>query len=154
MNMKRNFLLALLLVMTVFIGARSAEAEIKVTVRNNRSHNISIASRWDGFDADFHSRGWFTVNAGQSRTITLSEVRYHLTFKGFGFYAIGGGTTWRGNNDNGIRGWIHPREAFRLSTDNDGDVTNPVRGMERVLFRRVNLRGSGADGTATLTFNP
>jgi hypothetical protein len=153
---------SVMLAAAVLIGVLSvsrAEAWVKITVKNNRSHNMSLAFRWDGFDADYHSRGWFTVNAGQTRTITLDEVTYGLTARDFGYYAIGGGSTWKGNNDNGIYGWFHPKEAFRLSTDNDGKVENPKSGMQRVLFRRLNLKHSGAandsaNGTASLTFNP
>ena len=153
-NMKWKVILALSLAVAVFICASSAEAEITITVRNNRSHNISIAFRWDGFDAN-HSRGWFTVNAGQSRTITLNDVVYALTAQGFGYYATGGGSTWRGNNDNGLYGWIHPREAFRFAFFGD-EVKNPKSGMQKVLYRRINLRETGntrEDATATLTFN-
>ena len=154
--MKWKAVLALsILVFVGIIGASSAEAEIKITIRNNRSHNMSIAFRWDGFDEN-HSRGWFTVNAGQSRTITLSEVVYALTSGGFGYYAIGGGSTWRGNDDNGRYGWIHLREAFRFTFFGD-EVENPKSGMQKVLYRRVNLTETGnsrENGTATLTFNP
>ena len=154
-NMRLKVILALSLAVAVFIGASCAEADIKITIRNNRSHNMSFAFRWDGFDMDYHSRGWFTVNAEQSRTITISEAVYALTSSGFGYYATGGGSTWRGNDSNGLSGWIHPREAFRLSTDNDGDVVQPVSGMQRVLFRRIDLtRESQEDGRATITFNP
>ena len=157
-NMKWKSVLALLLAVAIFAVASRADAWVKVTVRNNRSHNLSIAFRWDGFDgSESGNKGWFTVNAGQSRTITLDDAVASLTMEKFGYYATGGGSAWRGNNETGIGGWIHPRNAFDITTDVDGKVENAVSGMEQVLFRRVNLSKTGdrnMDATATLTFNP
>jgi hypothetical protein len=154
-NMKWKVVLALSLAVVVLFGV-SVEAAVSITIKNNRNHNMSFAFTWDGFDEDY-SRGWYNVKAGETRTITLSEVNYSLTRLGFGFYATGGGNTWKGKSDDEKRlGWIHPKEAFKFTYYSE-EVVNPKSGMQKVVFRAINLKPKGEDGqngTASLTFNP
>jgi hypothetical protein len=159
-NMKWKSILALFLAVAIFIGVPRAEANVKITIKNNRPHNMSFAFRWAGFDGEMSgNKGWHNVKAGETKTFTMSEAIYGLTSTAFGYYATGGGNIWKGNNDNGIYGWIHPKNAFNISTNIDGGVENPVSGMQKVLFRVINLKKTGdprdtRDGAATLTFNP
>ena len=162
-NMKWKVVFAVFLAAAIFIGVfgvSSAEAEVKITIRNNRSHNMSFAFRWAGFDP-YYSKGWYRVNAGETRTITLSQPNIPLSRDSFGYYAMGGGSAWRGNNNDGFEGWIHPTEAFEFEFFPGDNPTQPKSGMQKVFFRKVNLRGTGEKdqwgaekGAATLTFNP
>jgi hypothetical protein len=152
MNMGRKFSLALFLAMAVFIAAPRAEAEIKVTIKNNRSHSMSFAFCWAGFDTpDDRRSGWYNVNAGETRTITLKDAVYALTAQGFGYYAKGGGGVWSGRtNDERRLVIIHPTSAF------SGHPDNPISGGERVYFRYIKLTAAAnrQDGSVSLTFNP
>ena len=158
MNMKRNLILALLLAAAIFIGASCANAEVKVTIKNNRSHNLSFAFCWAGFDYEYDvSKGWYNVKAGESRTITFKDAVYALTSENFGYYAYGtpkGGKTlyWKGKDDDEyMKFYIHKSEAFT------GNHDDPISGGQKVSFRRVKLTEKGdsrEDGSATLTFNP
>ena len=159
--MKRNFIFfiaALSLAAIILIGAPRADAEIKVTIKNNRSHTISLAFCWSGFDyEDDVSKGWYNVKAGETRTITLKDAQYHFTAESFGYYAKGtpaGGKTlyWKGKDDNEyMQFYIHPSESFTGSHD------TRISGGQKVAFRNVSLKETGnsrTDGSASLTFNP
>ena len=159
MIMKRNFIFALPLVAAVFIGALRADAAITITVNNNRSHNLSLAFCWAGFDYDDDiSKGWYIVKSKETRKITLKDAQYHFTAQNFGYYAKGtpkGGKTtyWSGKDDDSeyMAFYIHQSEAFTGSHD------TPIKGGEKVHFRHVKLKETGnsrTDGSATLTFNP
>jgi len=148
--MKRKLVfLALFLVMAVFMAAPRAEAEIKITIKNNRPHNLSLAFCWRGMDEpDDRRAGWYTVKAGETRTITFKEAISSLTMDGFGFYAEGGGSAWGGDLKQVN---IHPKNSFK------GHPDDHIKGGQRVGFRKVNLKKVGnanTDATATLTFNP
>ena len=162
-NMKWKVFFSAFLAAAVFFGifgVSGAEAEVKVTIKNNRSHNMSFAFRWAGFDP-YHSKGWWTVKAGETRTITIQTVM-QMSSGSFGYYATGGGSTWRGNNDTGREGWIHPKESFEFEFFPDDNPGNPKSGMQKVLFRPFEPKrgapnpklGGGDRGSATLTFNP
>jgi len=129
-----------------------SDAAVSITIRNNRSHDMSFAFRWSGFDSPQDRRaGWYVVRAGQSRTLTFNSAVYALTSTDFGYYATGGGSVWRGTAENGLPVTIHPRNAF------EGHPNGRIEGGQRVFFRRINLTEVGdrrEDGRATLTFNP
>ncbi len=140
------FLLAL---MCVAVFSSTAHAEIKVTVKNNRSHTLSLAFRWAGFDMpDDIVSGWYNVPAGQTKTFKF-DVAYQMTAQDFGYYAQGGGSVWGGGK---LSGWINPKSKFR------GNPHEMPSGMKEVGYRHLKLkRGPGEDsayGSATLTFNP
>ena len=135
-------------------GASRAEAWIKITLKNNRSHNIAVAFCWSGFDyADDQRKGWYVVKPDESRVITLKDAVAAMTWDGFGFYAQGTSkngrkVTWSGSLKQVI---IHPTKAF------SGHPDDPIQGGTRVGFRKVNLKRVGdsrTDAVATLTFNP
>gem|GEM_PF-2111314 len=114
---------------------------INITLNNNRSHSISFAFCWSGFDSEDDRRmGWFNVNAGESTTVTL-PAHPALTRDTFGYYAQGGGYTWAGDMRQVI---IDPQNVF------DGHPDDPIAGGKKVGFRKVNVN---ENGTATLTFN-
>ena len=139
MNMKRNlvfFITALSLAVAIFIGAPRADAEIKVTIKNNRSHNLALAFCWSGFDyEDDVSKGWYNVKGGETRTITFKDAQYHFTADSFGYYAKGtpaGEKTlyWSGKDDNEYMGfYIHQTQAFTGSHD------TRISGGQKVYFR-------------------
>ncbi|MDR1622939.1 MAG: hypothetical protein LBS00_11245 [Synergistaceae bacterium] len=87
--------LVLAAALTVSFSA-PAETAVTVAIRNNRSHNMSFAFRWTGFDDDNRS-GWYTVKAGETRTIMFKDVVYVFTSPDFGYYATGGGRVWPGS---------------------------------------------------------
>jgi len=146
-----------LFVLTALLAAHCAsraEAWIKITLKNNRSHNIAVAFCWSGFDYDDDRRkGWYVVRPDESRVITLADAVSAHTWEDFGFYAQGtlGNEKiirWAGDMKQVI---IHPSKAF------DGHPEDPIRGGVAVEFRKVNLKKVGdrnMDATATLTFNP
>ncbi|MCL1940607.1 MAG: DUF1036 domain-containing protein [Synergistaceae bacterium] len=157
MKTKMKFILAAVVFIfaVCFVSAR-ADAAIKVTIKNNRSHSISFAFCWAGFDYDDDvSKGWYTVKAGETKSFTFKDAVYPLTSENFGYYAKGtpkGKKTlyWRGegNNDH-MKFYIHQSEAFT------GSHNKQIRGGEKVQFRKMTLKRTGdTDGTATLTFNP
>ena len=116
---------------------------ITITVNNYRSHIISIAFCWAGFDAEDDRRlGWYNVNPGESKTFPIVEADYRLTSGSFGFYAMGGGNVWSGNLRNVV---IHKSKAF------DGNPDDPIEGGETVGFQKIELSENGA---ATLNFAP
>ena len=134
--------------------ASRAEAWIKITLKNNRSHNIAVAFCWSGFDyPDDQRKGWYVVKPDESRVITLKDAVAAMTWDGFGFYAQGTSkngrkVTWSGSLKQVI---IHPTKAF------SGHPDDPIQGGTRVGFRKVNLKRVGdsrTDAVATLTFNP
>lgn len=132
----------------------AAEALIKITLNNKRSHSVAVAFCWSGFDfPDDQRKGWYVVKAGESRVITLKDAVAAMTWDGFGFYAQGTSkngrkVTWSGSLKQVI---IHPTKAF------SGHPDDPILGGTRVGFRKVNLKRVGdsrTDAVATLTFNP
>jgi hypothetical protein len=144
-----------------FFVADQAEATVKVTVKNNRSHNLSIAFCWAGFDLpDDTSKGWYNIKAGESKTITIREAVYALTAQGFGYYATGttkDGKTivWSGKSSDDRRKeyWIHPKKSFTGQSVSNGE---PISGGKKVDFRALKLKKTGStneDATATITFN-
>jgi uncharacterized membrane protein len=158
-NMKWKFVLALSLAAAFFIGSARAEATITITVKNNRSHNLSMAFCLAGFDYGYDvSNGWYNVKAGESRTLTFKDAKYHFTAEGFGYYAKGtpqGGKTlyWKGKDgDEYMEFYIHPSKAFTGSHD------DPIEGGQKVAFRKIKLTRIGDEdsenGKATITFNP
>lgn len=132
----------------------AAEAWIKITLNNNRSHSIAVAFCWSGFDfPEDQRKGWYVVKPDESRVITLGDAIASLTWDGFGFYAQGTmrngkKVIWSGDMLDVI---IHPTKAF------SGHPDDPIRGGIAVGFRKVNLKRVGnqnTDAVATLTFNP
>ncbi len=132
----------------------AAEAWIKITLKNNRSHNIAVAFCWSGFDYAYDQRkGWYVVKPNDSRVITLANAVAQMTSEDFGFYAQemlknGKKITWSGDMKNVI---IHPTKAF------EGHPDDPIRGGKRVGFRKLKLKKVGdenTDAVATLTFDP
>ena len=132
----------------------AAEALIKITLKNNRSHNIAVAFCWSGFDfPDDQRKGWYVVKPDESRVITLADAVAAMTMDEFGFYAQGTlkngkKVIWSGDMKNVI---IHPTKAF------SGHPDDPIKGGARVGFRKVNIKKVGdsqTDAVATLTFNP
>ena len=156
--MKKHLAMLVILAAVFALAASVSEAAVSVTVKNNRSHNMSFAFCWQGFDMpDDMSKGWYNVKAGETRTITFKDVVYALTAQGFGYYATGtpkGGKklTWAGKGgDELMEYYIHPKESFTGSRD------EPIEGGQKVPFRKVKLKETGSDrtdGSATLTFNP
>ena len=146
-----------LFVLTALLAAHCAsraEAWIKITLKNNRSHNIAVAICWSGFDyPDDQRKGWYVVKPDESRVITLKDAVAAMTWDGFGFYAQGTSkngrkVTWSGSLKQVI---IHPTKAF------SGHPDDPIQGGTRVGFRKVNLKRVGdsrTDAVATLAFNP
>ena len=139
------------------LGVSSAEAEVKVTVKNNRSHTLSFAFRWNDVDVGYYCKGWYNVKAGETRTITIGAAP---TLGGIGYYAKGGGSTWMGNDNGSIAGFINANQPFEThSWDREG--SNPdhsVGDMQRALYRPLNVTASQHDpmgtGSASFTFNP
>ncbi len=135
-------------------GASRAEAWIKITLKNNRSHNIAVAFCWSGFDyADDQRKGWYVVQPNDSRVINLANATSSMTWEDFGFSAQGTlrngkKIRWSGDMKQVI---IHPSKAF------DGHPEDPIAGGKKVGFRKLNLKKVGdanTDAVATLTFNP
>jgi len=145
----RKIIAALFLTASILTGAPRADADVTITVINNLPHTMSLAFCWAGFDdPDDGKRGWFNVETGQTRVITLGEVSYRLSSESFGYYAQGGQTAWGGNLRQVV---IDPKKAFR------GHPDDPIEGGITVGFRKVNLKDGdedGDNGIATLTFNP
>jgi hypothetical protein len=150
----KKFALAVCVFTTALCFSAKADAEVKITIKNNRSHNLSLAFRWAGFDTPDDKRsGWYTVKAGESRTITFEDAVYALTAEDFGYYATGGGKVWQGSADDERPHpvIIHPKKKF------SGHPEDPISGGKKVYFRHVSLKetdGSRENGSATLTFNP
>ena len=152
-RMGRVLCLFLAVVALVTLLSVQADAAVKITIKNNRSHTLSFAFCWAGMDYEYDvSKGWYNVKAGESRTMTFSDAQYSFTSSNFGYYATGGGSTWRGENDSSgyMTFWINPTKAFTGSHDNS------ISGGKKVVFRKINLKrtGDSQDASATLTFNP
>ena len=134
--------------------ASSSLAAVKITVQNNRSHSLSFAFCWAGFDKPDDRRiGWYTVNAGESKTFTFNDAQYALTAQDFGYYAMGGGKVWTGKADDErpLPVIIHLKRAFK------GNPEDPIDGGRKVYFRHIKLKETSDDkvnGSGTLTFNP
>jgi hypothetical protein len=150
----KKFALAVCVFTVASCFSAKADAVIKITVKNNRDHNLSLAFRWAGFDTPDDKRsGWHTVKAGESRTITFKDAVYALTAQDFGYYATGGGKVWQGsaNDERPNPVIIHPKNKF------DGHPEDPISGGKQVYFRHVKLKqtdDSRENGSAALTFNP
>ena len=143
-------LFALLLVVCF---AAVSDAAVKITVKNNRDHTLSLAFRWSGLDWENDRRfGWRNVKAGETKTFTFEDAIYVMTSESFGYYAQGGKKVWAGKASDEYMGVIiNPKSAF------GGHPDDPINGGKKVYFRRVNLKETGnsrVDGSATLTFNP
>ena len=154
LNLYRRYVIAVALLLAVASHAGTAEALVKVTLNNNRSHKVFVAFCWLGFDyKDDRRIGWYPVEAGQSRVINLGEAVSSLTKSGFGFYAMGTMKNgkkvyWSGDMKNVI---IHPSKPF------DGHPDAPIKGGIEVGFRQMKLRKVGdnnTDAVGTLNFNP
>ena len=91
LNFFRRYIIAVaLLVAVACLAGSAAEAWVKVTLNNNRSHKIFVAFCWSGFDLEDDRRiGWYPVDPGQSREINLGSAVSSLTMDQFGFYAMG-----------------------------------------------------------------
>ena len=150
----RKFVLFFCVFAAALSFTESSCAAVKITIQNNRDHNLSLAFRWAGFDTpDDRRSGWYTVKSGESKTFNFEDAVYALTEQDFGFYATGGGKTWRGSpeDERPLPVIIHPKQAFQ------GGPDDPVDGGKKVFFRHINLKETGndrKDGSATLTFNP
>lgn len=115
---------------------------VAITIKNNRSHKMYFAFCWSGYDYSEDERaGWYSVEAGQSRTVKIGNT-YVAGTDGFGYYATGGGSTWEGDFRTVI---IHQKKTF------EGHPDDPMEGGEHVGFRKVTVK---EDRTANLTFNP
>ncbi|MDI9387810.1 MAG: hypothetical protein QM441_01130 [Synergistota bacterium] len=155
LNFFRRYIIAVaLLVAVACLAGSAAEAWVKVTLNNNRSHKIFVAFCWSGFDLEDDRRiGWYPVDPGQSREINLGSAVSSLTMDQFGFYAMGTMSngkkvTWSGDLRRVI---IDPKNPF------DGHPDDPVRGGVEAGFRQLALTKVGdrnMDAVATLTFNP
>lgn len=164
-NLKWCYVFGLLIVSLAVagFGTPHAEAAVKITIKNNRSHNLALAFGWSNMDT-YQAKGWYTVKAGETRTITLKDVISSFTMDGFSYYAKGGGSTWAGKTGDDLQFWIHPTQAFDLvqSPSSSDDFFNlkldePVEGTKKVYFRRIALKKTGdrnTDARATLTFSP
>ena len=147
---RKLFAAVLMAVLAVVQCVSTAEAKIKVTVNNKRSHRVAVAFCWDGFDMhDDRRSGWYIVQPGQSRVVTLKNAVYALTSQGFGYYAQGRHkgkkVVWKGNFRSVI---IHPSKKF------SGHPDAPIQGGIKVGFRKLKLRCTSdnrMDGAATLT---
>ncbi|MDD2452660.1 MAG: hypothetical protein PHI81_03235 [Synergistaceae bacterium] len=134
--------------------ASSSLAAVKITVQNNRSHSLSFAFCWAGFDIPDDRRiGWYNVKAGESKTFTFKDADYPLTAQDFGYYATGGGKVWSGKADDErpLPVIIHLKRAFK------GHPEDPIDGGKKVYFRHINLKQASndpANGSATLNFKP
>lgn len=126
----------------------AAEAKVSITIKNNRSHSLSFAFRWAGFDMpDDTVKGWYNVPAGATKTFTFSDAVYALTSDSFGYYATGGKKVWKGD----LKGWVSSSgKAF------SGNPDEPPSDAKSVGFRKITLKAGSSreDGSATLTFNP
>ena len=154
MVMKNFKLPVLLLVMTCavfFTAPASFAAEAEVTINNKINSNVFVALCWTKWTNDAEGvmwkKGWFKVEPGKSRTITVQGVKHE---DDMGYYAEsspGGGEKkliWRGNEQNfALYGDIHPTKAFDTA-----DCS--IDGGEAVRFRYINLKKSGDIFTATL----
>jgi opacity protein-like surface antigen len=142
----------LAVLLAVCFAAASADAAIKITIKNNRNHNMTFAFRWSGFDLpDDRRSGWYNVPSGESKTFTFKDADYFLTAQDFGYYATGGGKVWQGKSgdERPLDVIINPNGKF------SGHPDDPITGGKKVFFRHVALKETGAnDATATLTFNP
>jgi hypothetical protein len=155
----KKFLVSLLLVLLIVVCvASTSDAIVKITIKNNRNHDLSLAFRWlglSGFNEEAKRSGWYGVKAGESRTITFEDAEWYLTGGEFGYYATGGGKVWAGksSDEDPLKVIIHPKGKF------DGHPDAPIKGGKVVYFRHVNLKltnESNPQGpsAATLTFNP
>jgi uncharacterized membrane protein len=155
MTKKRTLAISITIFAVAFmvcLSAAPSDAAVKITIKNNRSHDMWLSFCWAGLDhEDDVSKGWYTVKAGESRTITFKDAIYALTSENFGYYATGGKYTWSGNTGSEyMTFWIHPKNAFTGSHD-------PISGGEKVEFKTLNLKSTSdnrEDGAGTLTFNP
>ena len=150
----RKYVIAVALLLAATCSVQPAEAWIKITLNNNRSHKIFVAFCWAGFDYDDDRRiGWYPVEAGQSREINLGSAISSLTMDEFGFYAMGTRENgkkvyWSGDLKNVM---INPSKSF------DGHPDTPINGGVEVGFRQMKLRKVGdnnTDAVGTLNFNP
>jgi uncharacterized membrane protein len=146
----RKFILAclVLVMMAAVFGAGSAEAEIKVTFVNKTDRTVSVATGVE--DAALGTTGWYIIQPGKSRTVTVANRSAGLTeYEMFGYYAMGkkkGAKTvyWRGD---WREGYIHPTKSFE-------DVYDGGDGFQTVRFRLISTGGWKINGdNATKTVN-
>jgi hypothetical protein len=178
-------ILAAFVFAAVILGAAGclsvrAEAAVEVTVTNNRTKDIRLAFAWTTADWEEHvySKGWYSVKAGTTTTVSLADVvyskfkklepndkYYHQYFHPkngcFGYYATDGTTAWEGRlhtdtfaDENTLEGYTLRGEDFYFYK---GERPNTdVRALYIELFRIISVKssGDGEDGTVSLTFNP
>jgi uncharacterized membrane protein len=130
----------------VSVAAVSAEAKIKVTVNNKTSQKIFIAFGYDLLDP-YETKGWFGVEAGKSRVITVDTASSLTQFK-LAWHAKSANNklVWKGERKE----WVHPTKPFEYEyfpgerPDEDGAV--------QVGFRIAKIKDSDdrENGTATI----
>jgi hypothetical protein len=150
----RAFFTAFCVISAVVCFSAVSEAAVKITVKNNRDHGLSLAFRWSGFDMpDDRRSGWYAVPSGESKTFTFKDVVYYLTVQDIGYYATGGGKVWAGksSDERPLGVIIHPKNKF------GGHPDDPIDGGKKVYFRHISLKQTDKareNGSATITFNP
>ena len=140
--MKWKLVLALTLAVAVFIGVFGASsAEADVTFENNSDRKVFVAVWEEGAIAI--TRGWFGIDRGNTwvwKDHPPSNIGYYAegTKDGKKLY-------WRGDWN---KGWIHPKNAFRLDGWSGGPVQDGggaprIQGAIQVGFREIRLDNSG-----------
>jgi hypothetical protein len=142
----------LAVLVAVFLAAAGAEADgvTKITIRNKTSKKASVALMWwgNGADATGGTKGWYGVEAGESRTVTYPAHNATYVEGYMGYYAKAESLVWAGKSGNGEQGWIHPQKAFESVNG------EPVSGGKEVLFRRFSVdweKEAGGNVAATIT---
>ena len=138
----------------------------KVTFTNKTDRNVFVALCWctgdtmkkspDGgtiIEGERWLKGWFKVEPGKSRTITLSNVLYDAN--DFGFYAESSAPKgqkkyiWQGGKGNalGVKTYVHPTNSFNT---NRCDV---MEGGKLVIFRTMALKEKNGNWVGSVTLS-
>jgi uncharacterized membrane protein len=125
-----------------------AEAKIKVTVNNKTSQKAFIAFGYGTFDG-YGTKGWYSVEAGKSKTITVDAVsslsRHELYWYA---HSEGKNLIWEGDRKE----WLHPTKAFEYEY-NDRDDGPEEGGAAQAGFRTAKIKDSGDNENGTAAIN-
>lgn len=139
----RKFVPAVCIFAAALCVASKADAAAKLTFKNQTDRKVSVAVYM--YLSDTWTKGWYNVDPGKSRTITL-DTHGPGVANDTGYYAVAGKSVWKGNWRDGR---IHPKKAFELHEDDEMD------GAIEVGFRQLKLKKTGeydAEGSVTLKF--
>jgi uncharacterized membrane protein len=142
---------AVFLAVFVFLlaGEGVAGNKMKFTINNKTARKVHVAVAFNP-GASVIIKGWYGVDAGKSKTITLDN------FNGtdwFGFYAKNvpnKGEKRKVWTDSRNKFPVHPTKPFTNSIAQGGGLDSILYGSVNVGFRKLNFKQNAGTDTCTL----